>query len=192
SDSGMTGWEQNVDPASFLQAPLDQAAGRLADMLRAERATVLTIYDWHGNYGHPDHIKVHQVGVRAAELVADALPELRVFEATMNRDELARQIARATELGERTFVEDGQEFDPLAPMDDGNPFGTPESELTHEVDVSAYVDAKRRAIACHRSQVTDSAFFLDMSEEQFAIAFGREWYTERGAEPGLRRGWLFD
>ena len=192
ADSGMTGWDQNAHTGSFLQAPLDEAAGRLADLLRAEHATVFTIYDWHGNYGHPDHIKVHQVGVRAAELAADALPDLRVFEATMNRDEIVRQITQAMESGERTFVEDGQEFDPHAPMDDGNPFGTPESELTHEVDVSAFVAAKRRAIASHRSQVTDSAFFLEMSEEQFANAFGREWYIERGAEPGLRRGWLFD
>ena len=35
-DSGMTGWEQNADPESFLQAPLDEAATRLADILRDE------------------------------------------------------------------------------------------------------------------------------------------------------------
>ena len=192
TDSGMTGWEQNADPGSFLQAPLDEAADRLAGILRAEDATVLTIYDWHGNYGHPDHIKVHHVGVRAAELVAGELPALRVFEATMNRDEMARQIAQAAEAGEHPFTDENEEFDPLAPMDDGNPFGTPEAELTHEVDVSAFVGAKRRAIACHRSQATDSGFFLEMAEEQFAVAFGREWFTERGVVPGLRKGWLFD
>src|SRR4051812_10191170 len=57
-DSGMTGWEQNADPASFLQADVDAAAARLAAILREENADVLTTYDWHGNYGHPDHIKV--------------------------------------------------------------------------------------------------------------------------------------
>ena len=56
-------------PASFLQAPVDEAAERLADILREEAADVLTVYDWHGNYGHPDHIKVHTVGHRAAEMV---------------------------------------------------------------------------------------------------------------------------
>ena len=60
-DSGMTGWEQNADPASFLQCRRRrgrrQARRRPA---RAEAADVLTIYDWHGNYGHPDHIKVHR------------------------------------------------------------------------------------------------------------------------------------
>lgn len=68
-DSGMTGWEQNADSASFLQADLVEAAERLAVILREEDADVLTAYDWHGNSGHPDHIKVHDVGHAAADLL---------------------------------------------------------------------------------------------------------------------------
>lgn len=193
-DSGMTGWEQNQDPRSFLQADLDDAAQRLAVVLVDENADVLTIYDWHGNYGHPDHIQVHRVGVRAAELVNARLPELRVFEATMNRDEFARMIAELAATVEEGAVEHGlrpEDFDPAAPADDGNPFGTPEAELTHEVDISAYVDLKRRALACHASQVSDASFFLTMAPEHFSRAFGREWYTERGRPAGLAPGWLF-
>jgi LmbE family N-acetylglucosaminyl deacetylase len=67
-DSGMHGWEQNGNPASFNNADVDEAAGRLAEILRAEGADVLTAYDEHGNYGHPDHIAVHRVGHRAAQL----------------------------------------------------------------------------------------------------------------------------
>ena len=59
------------------------------------------------------------------------------------------------------------------------------------MDVSAHVEAKRNAIRCHRSQVSDSDFFLAMDDQQFAAAFGLEWYIERGREPGMRRGWLF-
>jgi LmbE family N-acetylglucosaminyl deacetylase len=193
-DSGMNGWEQNGDPRSFNSAPLDEAAGRLADVLREERAGVLTSYDWHGNYGHPDHVKVHQVGARAAELVADDLPGLRVFEATMNRDAMVRWFQEAKAQGIRLAPEgaEDEDFDPSQPMDDGNPFGMPESELTLEVDVQPYLARKRASIECHRSQVTDSAFFLDMPEEAFATAFSSEWFVERGAPAGLRRGWIFD
>jgi LmbE family N-acetylglucosaminyl deacetylase len=191
NDSGMTGWEQNHDPDSFLQADLDEAGGRLADVVRDEAADVLTIYDWHGNYGHPDHIQVHRVGVRAAEMVADDLPGLRVFEATMNRDAIAAMVAQAAEAG-MAFGPDDDDFDPHGPADDGNPFGMAEAELTHEVDVSGYVAAKRAAIASHRSQVTDTGFFLAMPEEMFTAGFGREWFIERGREPGMRPGWLFD
>ncbi len=191
-DSGMTGWEQNHDPESFLQADLDEAAGRLADVLRDEDADVLTIYDWHGNYGHPDHVQVHRVGVRAAEMVVDDLPRLRVFEATLNRDAITRMIALAAEAGTAAFGNEDEEFDPNGPADDGNPFGMSEAELTHEVDVSDYVTAKRSSIASHRSQVTDTGFFLSMSEEMFASAFSKEWFIERGREPGMQPGWLFD
>ena len=194
TDSGMTGWEQNDHHQAFCQADLAEAAGRLADVLREEHADVLTIYDWHGGYGHPDHIQVHRVGCRAEELVGDDLPGLRVMESTMNRDEMRRGIEMAEEMGVTDFGpdDDGEGFDPDGPMDDGNPMGTPESELTLGVDVSAFVDQKRASIAAHRSQVSDSSFFLQMPPEMFAQAFGREWFIEHDREPGLRMGWLFE
>ena len=66
-DSGMAGTPENDDPAAFCNADVDSAARKLADVLREENADVLTIYDPNGGYGHPDHIKVHFVGLRAAE-----------------------------------------------------------------------------------------------------------------------------
>ena len=84
-DSGMTGWAENADPSCFLQADLAEAAERLAAILRDENAEVLTAYDWHGNYGHPDHIKVHQVGHAAVDLLAAEGRAVRLFEATTNR-----------------------------------------------------------------------------------------------------------
>jgi LmbE family N-acetylglucosaminyl deacetylase len=193
TDSGMTGWDQNNDPECFLQADTEEAAGRLVDLLVRESADVLVIYDWHGGYGHPDHIKVHRVGVRAEEIVGsgqvDLDPaQLAVFEATMNRDDFARMIDAAREMGEDL----GEDFDPHSPADDGNPIGTLEAELTHRVDVSSYVHLKRAAIACHRSQISDSAFFLQMDEGQFAMAFGTEWFIRHGAVHPLREGWLME
>ena len=186
-DSGMTGWPQNEDPDSFLQAPLDDAAERLAAVLREEAADVLTVYDWHGNYGHPDHIKVHAVGHRAAELAATA----NEFESTMNRDAMKRFFAAAREMGDATGP-GGEDWDPDAPADDGNPFGTPETELTHMVDVSAYLAQKRASISCHKSQVTDAGFFMSLPDEPFAMAFSTEWFIRKGAEHPMREGWLFE
>ena len=191
-DSGMTGWDANDHDNSFLMAGLDEAAGLLAKLLLEERADVLTSYDWHGNYGHPDHVKVHQVANRTKQLVADELTGLRVFEATMNRDEMVRQIAMLREMGADDFGTPEEPFDPNGPMDDGNPMGTPEAELTMRVDVSEYVGQKRRSIAAHASQVSDSSFFVQMPDEVFAVAFGTEWFIEHGVESGLRLGWFFD
>jgi LmbE family N-acetylglucosaminyl deacetylase len=186
-DSGMTGWEQNNHADSFWQAPLDEAAQRLAEILRDEHADVLTVYDWHGNYGHPDHIQVHRVGHRAAELAGTA----GVFEATMNRDAMVRLFKEAAARGEGPQGPD-DEWDPEGPADDGNPFGTPEAEITHAVDVSSFVSNKRAAIRCHASQITDAGFFSNMPDEAFASAFGTEWFIRAGASHALRSGWLFE
>ena len=40
-------------------------------------------------------------------------------------------------------------------MDDGNPLGTPEAEITWQVDVSGYLDQRRASLEAHRSQATD-------------------------------------
>ena len=186
-DSGMTGWEQNADPESFHQADVEEAAERLAAILREEDADVVTTYDWHGNYGHPDHIKIHVVGNRAAELAGTP----RVFEMTVNRDAFMRQI-EAARAADNDSLLGGDDFDPSGPADDGNPMGMPEAEITLSVDVSAYAEVKRASMRCHASQITDTSFFLQMPEEMFVTAFGTEWFIEHGAEPGMRDGWLFE
>ena len=194
-DSGMTGWEQNDDPRSFWQADLDESAGALARVLREERADVLTIYDWHGGYGHPDHIKVHRAGRRAAELVVDDLPDLRVLQATFNRDEMRRGLEMARAAGESFGPGDDGDMDPDGPMDDGNPMGSPEEEITLAVDVTGFLEQKRSSLRAHASQVSDQSFFLQMPDDLFAQAFGVEWYIEDDRTPSLegpRSGWIFD
>jgi len=183
-DSGMTGWVQNDAEGAFVRAPLDEAAERLAYVLREEGAEVLTTYDWHGVYGHPDHIKVHEVGRRAAQLAGTP----RVYQATFNRDAMKRFMSSVRESGAMR-EEDG--FDPDGPADDGNPFGSPESDITTSVDVSAYVASKRASILCHRSQVTDSGMFLSMPPEVFAVAFGTESFIREGGLPDGGETWLF-
>lgn len=71
-DSGMMGTPANDDPECFWQADVDEAAARLAAILTEESADVLTIYDDHGNYGHPDHVKVHQVARQAVHQIGRA------------------------------------------------------------------------------------------------------------------------
>lgn len=179
-DSGMVGTPENHAPESFWQADVDEAAGRLAAILAEERADVLTIYDEHGNYGHPDHIQVHRVGIRAAELAGTP----RVYEATTNRDHVMALIAQAAE-------EDTGYGDADVPDLDFSTLGTPAELITTSVDVSAYLEQKRTAMAAHASQIGETSFFLTMTPEVFAASWGVEWYIRRGAPPGTAEDWLF-
>jgi LmbE family N-acetylglucosaminyl deacetylase len=175
-DSGMTGWDQNANPGSLWQADVDEAGARLAKLLDAEHADVLVTYDWHGGYGHPDHVKAHRVGHRGAAVAGTP----SVLEATFSRDAMRAYAG-----------EGGEEWDPDALADDGNPFGTPEIEIHYAVDVSDYVEHKRRALACHASQTSDAGAMLAMPVEIFAAVFGTEWFIEPGRPPGLLRAWPF-
>lgn len=174
-DSGMIGTPENEDPNCFWQTPVDDAAARLARILAEERPDAFTVYDDHGNYGHPDHIQVHRVGVRAAEMARVE----RVYEATMNRDHFRRLMARAAEFG---FTD----VDDVPDLEDSADLGLPEALLTAAVDVSAHIEVKRRAMAAHVSQIDENSFFLKLPEAAFAAAFGTEWYRLRGAPPGIR------
>jgi LmbE family N-acetylglucosaminyl deacetylase len=170
-DSGMMGTDTNGAPGSFWSADIDEAAARLAAILREEQAHVLTVYDAHGTYGHPDHIQVHRVGVRAGELAATPL----VYEATINRDHVvALMRERSSELPEGV--------DPPEPGDFSE-FGTPAAEITTRIDVRAFLEQKRAAMAAHASQIAESSFFLAMPPDAFTVTFGDEWFVRRGAPP---------
>jgi LmbE family N-acetylglucosaminyl deacetylase len=186
-DSGMTGWEQNTDPRAFCNASVDDAVARLAAIAGREGADVLLSYDWHGGYGHPDHIMVHRVGRAAVE---GPLSGTRLLEGTMNRDRIRAAVDAVRASGASSMSDDADSFDPDAPADDGNPMGTPEAEIALEVHVADHVADKRAAIACHASQIGDSELFLAMPDEMFTAMFGTEWYIDpdRGGPP--TRGWI--
>ncbi len=178
-DSGMIGTPENDAPGCFWRAPVEEAAARLAAILGEEQADVLTAYDEHGTYGHPDHIQVHRVGLRAAELAGTP----KVYMNTVNRDHLRRSMEGAAEMG----VEMPDDFDPSF-LDT---LGVSEDRITTSVDVVPFLDAKRRAMAAHGSQISETSFFLTMPPEQFEVGFGREWYILVGAPAGTTEDDLF-
>ncbi|MGH9016481.1 MAG: PIG-L family deacetylase [Acidimicrobiales bacterium] len=170
-DSGMAGEDTNDRPGSFWSADVEEAAERLAGILRAEGADILTAYDENGGYGHPDHIQVHRVGLRAG--VLGAVP--RVFMATINRDHLL--ALRETDEG-AAFMDRPEQAPPVDAL------GVAGDRITTAVDVHAFLDCKRRAMAAHGSQISETSFFLSMPPEAFAAVWGTEWFMRVGAEPG--------
>jgi len=177
-DSGMAGEPTNDAPGSFASADVEEAAQRLARILEEEHADVLTIYDKNGNYGHPDHIQVHVVGKRAAEIAGTK----RVYEATVDRDYLLGLMAQmATENPDV----------PEAPAD-VETLGMPADMITTTVDVRDFVDAKRAAMVAHASQIPADSFFLQLPPDAFREAFGQEWFIRRDGPRSQRETSLFD
>jgi LmbE family N-acetylglucosaminyl deacetylase len=170
-DSGMAGLPTNDDPDCFWQADVEEAARRLADILVEEGADVVTAYDENGVYGHPDHIQVHRVGVRAGALAGTP----KVYLNTVDKDFVQRSMAEALESGaEMPDDLDPAEFD----------LGVAHERITTTVDVRDHLDVKRKAMSSHGSQISESSFFLAMAPEMFINTFGQEWYILVDAPPG--------
>jgi len=176
-DSGMAGEPTNARPGAFTGADVDEAAGLLAEILRKEDATVVTTYDDRGGYGHPDHIQVHHVGVRAAALAGTP----RVYAATVSR-EYYRDLSRLMQ----DRVPEGVD----APDPEAMDLGVPDADITTRIDVARVLDRKRAAMAAHPSQIPGDSFFLAIDDDAFRHAFGYEWFIrvddgDGEAESGL-------
>ncbi len=178
-DSGMMGEPANDAPYCFWQTDVEHAARRLALILAEEQPDVLTVYDDNGAYGHPDHIQVHRVGMRAAELAGVPI----VAQSTINRDLVERLIG---EQASDPDLPDGT----IPPEIDPSTFGKPEAEITHEVDGVEFATVKRASMAAHASQLGPDHFMLAMPDAMFVRAFGVECYIVDPA-PGADAPALF-
>jgi LmbE family N-acetylglucosaminyl deacetylase len=160
----------------FARADVGEAAEKLAALLTEQQADLLLSYDPQGGYGHRDHVRVHQVGARAAELAG-----VRVVEATVPR-ELAARFARLLllfRLASRHRVAEMRGY------------GMPRSAITHRVDVRRYAAQKRAALAAHRTPLSARArgnrlfrVLVRSPLPVFRVACGTEWFVEPGGRTG--------
>ncbi|WP_402464253.1 PIG-L family deacetylase [Isoptericola aurantiacus] len=93
---GIAGPAADSGPTAFARVPLDDAARRLAGILRDRRPAVVVTYESGGGYGHPDHVRAYQVTVRALELAAD--PGAAVVGAAWAVPERWEVVAPAADL----------------------------------------------------------------------------------------------
>jgi N-acetyl-1-D-myo-inositol-2-amino-2-deoxy-alpha-D-glucopyranoside deacetylase len=69
--TGQAGSAGEVPAHALVAADLDEAAGRLALLLRERRPDVVVTYEPGGGYGHPDHVRAHAITMRAVALAAE-------------------------------------------------------------------------------------------------------------------------
>lgn len=203
-DSGMMGTAANKRPDAFWQADVDVAALPVVRLIRDRRPAVVIHYDENGGYGHPDHIQAHRVAVAAVAAAADAhrYPEAGSAHLVHSRYQTAFGSGRWLELM-RLMRERGipLPWDYDETLDAGGGAedrpGTVEPAVTTVVDVSSFLEAKRSAMACHRTQRQDFGWAIELPDDLARLAFGTERYVlveREGAPPpaNLTEGSLFD
>jgi N-acetyl-1-D-myo-inositol-2-amino-2-deoxy-alpha-D-glucopyranoside deacetylase len=172
-DSGMMGTEPNQRPDAFWNVDMDEATGRVVEIVRRVRPAAIVTYDANGNYGHPDHINAHRVAVAAWEAAADGsrYPDVgephatsKLYEIVFNRDAWTDLVAAMAERGIKMPWDqrDGEEEPDTAQEEE---WGVPADQITTVLDVAAFYDQKRASMACHRPQRQDLGWVLDMPDD---------------------------
>ncbi|NUU17103.1 N-acetyl-1-D-myo-inositol-2-amino-2-deoxy-alpha-D-glucopyranoside deacetylase [Cellulomonas humilata] len=150
--AGRAGRPDEIPPGAFVGVSLEDAAELLARVIRARRPDVVVTYEPGGGYGHPDHVRTHEVTRLAVELAGarsdDASPGYAVpvvLWVVQGRDALRRGL-RA--LGPAR--DDLELPDPAAELPS---VAVPDDEIDVEVAVLPVRDRVLDALRSHATQV---------------------------------------
>ncbi len=159
-DSGMAGSETNANPDSFAQAPHEEAVERLVTIVRRTRPQVMVVYgDDQSGYPHPDHLRVHEIGVAAFGAAGD--PD-RYPSAG---DPWQPRKLYYTVFSANRFKEVHQKFEELgleSPFDEqwrSRWKEIPPEPISTSIDISGFADVRGEALLAHATQVDPNSRF---------------------------------
>ena len=206
-DSDMMGRAGNYDPRCFWQADLDESARRLTWLVRRYRPDVMTTYNDFGGYGHPDHIRTHDVSVRAFDRAGDPAwypeqlaPEhggmgpamadgglepwapLKLYEQAIPASVRNALRDRTEEAGEDSVWTEPKDATPEQ-LEAWNAqmsrMLVPDEAITTWIDISDVLDEKWAAILRHVTQMSSTSMFLRFGKEAWREFWPREAYLLR-------------
>ena len=159
-DSGMEGAQENQDPSSLYQAPMEQVVEKIARLIRQIRPQVLITFDRTGGYFHPDHVKMHQATTLAFEAAGNpqrfpwqleqGLPAYgpqKLYYHTPFPRALLRLLVRVLPLFGHDPAALGHNNDI-----DLKRIAAEEQTVTTKIDVSSCFEASQQAAQCYASQ----------------------------------------
>ena len=176
-DSGMPETPANEDPACFWRADLDEAIGRLVEIVRRTKPQVIVTYgDDQQGYPHPDHLRVHDISLPAFDLAGDPSyrPDLgdpwepkKLYYTAWSRQRMVAMHEKFLELGmESPF---GDRFLNRPSQDE---------RITTKIDVSEHMDVRRNALLAHATQIDpNSPFWFGLPPEVSNTVYPIEDYV---------------
>lgn len=157
-DSGMPDTEANARPDAFANADLDEAVGRLVEVIRRERPQVILTYgDDQQGYPHPDHLRVHDISRPAFDLAGDPtyrpdlgppFTPLKLYYSVWSRRRFTAMHDAFLELGlDSPFGADW--------------FDRPDTDdrITTSIAVGDHYDVRLEALLAHATQVDPTSPF---------------------------------
>jgi mycothiol S-conjugate amidase len=161
-DSGMPDSPANRDPRSFARAPLDEAVGRLVEIIRRTRPHVVVTYPQdQSGYPHPDHLRVNEISELAFDAAGDPerFPDAgfpwqpaRLCYVRWSTKRMRAMHDKFLEMGmDSPFTDD--RLGRLLKAEEAETDGKPPERPHVVVDVTGYTAVTREALLAHATQV---------------------------------------
>jgi len=177
-DSGMMNSPTCNDESCLWQAPRDEVARRVVEVIREIKPQVIITFNKYGGYGHPDHIAIQRATVDAFNLagestyVTDGLSPYqpqKLYYGSIAKIMMQYRILRVRMNGEDPRrVGRNKDIDLQAILDNAEPVHT-------RIDVQNYLEIWDRASACHASQLGGGFGKIPMWLRK--LAFSKQGFT---------------
>lgn len=188
-DSGMLDSPANNHPDCFHMADIDDATGRLVEVIRRTKPQVIITYsDDQRGYPHPDHVKVHDISVLAFERAGDPMwyPDLgdpwqplKLYYTLWSRARiLAVHEAMLKLRGSSPFDEKWLQ----RPSQD--------ERITTKLNIGEWLPARSGALRAHATQIDpDEPWWFGLTDSELAEVYPWEdWVLAKSAVGGPASG----
>lgn len=185
-----SGWHEDpadVPEGTFAAVPVDGPATRLATILREHHPHVVVTYPPDGGYPHPDHVRTHDVTMRAVELAADPdaddvvgvpwdVPRT-VYVTGFPRERVEALHEAMVERGlESPYAEWVSKFDDRPPRD-------ADAEVDVRVHVADWFPRRDDALRAHATQVDPKGSWFHVPRDLEAAVWPWETFVLLRGEP---------
>lgn len=144
-DSGFHDPVAGSHPDALINVPHDRLVDELQQLIQEVRPHVVMTHDETGGYGHPDHVRCHEITLAAMKTATPWQPDRLYCDATSDRW-MKVAVGTMKLLGkDPTSVGANNDVD-LTKV------GVPAESITTRIDIRRHWGAKKAAAACHRSQ----------------------------------------
>jgi mycothiol S-conjugate amidase len=182
-DSGMPDSEANKRSDAFTNADEEEAVAAMVAIIRMEKPQVILGYDDHEHYPHPDHLRVHDLALKAFHAAADPAryPESG---AAWTADRLFAPVfsrARVVSLHEAMLARglDSPLGRWLRRIPDGE-----DSHVDVRVPIDSTIGRARDALRAHATQIDPDGFWFQIPEDVVIEVYPWEDFTLlAGVEP---------
>ncbi|MGH8929075.1 MAG: mycothiol conjugate amidase Mca [Egibacteraceae bacterium] len=155
-----------LPPDCFFNLPIEQPVERLATIIRRERPDVVATYPENGGYPHPDHVRCHDVSVRAVEAAADPAWQPGTFPPW--------QVRKLYYMGAFNRRRVQALHDACAAEGIESPYGDwlagwdPEDidRTTTSIEVGDFISQRTQALIAHATQVDPAGLWFKVPDQR--------------------------